>query len=77
MAKISIYSTQINGRGWLVQRDGETLSVHRTRKEAWYEAKRLARGAEAKAVLYGKDSSVITENTYEKPRFALYGGATI
>ncbi len=77
MAKINTYTTKPNGTGWLVTSGTETISRHKTRKGAWYEAKRLARGAEARAVLCDRSDNIITQNTYEKPKFVLHGGAVI
>ena len=57
---------------WCVKKAGTTraASMHSTQAKAWKEAKRLARGEGAEALLIDRDGSVRHRNTYS-PFFAL------
>jgi hypothetical protein len=56
---------------WAVKRSGASraASIHDTQAEAWKEARRLARGAEAEAYLKGRDGKIRTRNTYGSDTF--------
>jgi hypothetical protein len=43
----------------------EAISLHSSRMDAWREARRLARGSGADAVLLVKNGEVLTRNSYE------------
>ena len=54
--------------GWSVRFSGSrrALSFHATQSAAWNDARRLARGAGAEAVLFGKAGAIVTSNNYAK-----------
>lgn len=51
---------------WAVKRSGSSKasSLHDTQKQAWKEARRLARGINSEAFLKGKDGNIRTRNSY-------------
>ena len=67
MARNDDYRTNLRKDGrWVVKRSGtgRATSIHDTQKEAWKEARRLARGAGSEALLIGKDGKIRARNAY-------------
>ena len=56
----------IFGGIWIVIAEGSqhARSFHTTKLEAWYEAKRLARGANCEAILKDKNGDIVANNYY-------------
>jgi len=67
MSRPAVYWTSPHSEGWAVKCEGSrlTISVHSTQMEAWYEARRRARGAGGEAVLKNGRGTVRARNTYE------------
>ena len=65
------YWTSKRHTGWVVKKEGvsRASSVHTTQAEAWYEARRLARGSGGEAFLKGEDGQIRARNTYGKDPF--------
>ena len=60
---------------WSVKKEGlsRASSTHSTQKEAWNEARRLARGSESEAFLKGRDGKIRARNNYGNDPFPSKG----
>lgn len=69
MALENCFCASQNSKGeWTVKNTSrrDAKSVHSKRSDAWYEARRLARGAGVDALLVGQNGKVLTRNSYHE-----------
>ena len=66
MIKPTVYKVNPADGGAFLMRDGrKVFNSPVSIKDAWHEARRLARGRRGRAVLYDARGNIKTESTYE------------